>query len=114
MKRIDECEPQGRAAEFTGPQEGDRRGCLLSTTQKDEVLPRVPRRWPTAPAPRPVTSHLRPLRPGVNGAVQIARAGNNTPEPAARGGAAALHLYFERSPKAGPGGAAVACALSQR
>jgi hypothetical protein len=42
-----------RRAELRAPHKGDRRGCLLSTPQTDEVLPRVPRRRPTAPAPRP-------------------------------------------------------------
>jgi hypothetical protein len=39
--------------------------------RKDEVLPRVPRRRPTAPALRPSHHIYRPLQPVVNGALRI-------------------------------------------
>jgi hypothetical protein len=50
-------------------QEGDRRGCLLSTPQKDEVLPRVPRRRAT------IQRHARHITSNGHFGRQSTRAG---------------------------------------
>jgi hypothetical protein len=49
------------------PQRGGTRVAASCRPQTDEVLPRVPRRRRTAPAPRPSHHISRPLQPMVNG-----------------------------------------------